>query len=217
MLRIASHTSIAAQWLPGIFHEFQSKYPKVEFELREVVTNEETRDLLRRGVVDCGFTDAESNDKELHQVFLYRDRFVAILPPDHELAGAPFFPLDALDAYPYIKLDETPGVSNEFTLLMDKLFASQHKSPRVKFRVRDEYTVMAMVANHQGISVLPEMMTWDRAQNQLIHLPLEEPFYRNLNLVVSNRHKNLLLMPAFIETVQNWVHNKYHPAHSCEN
>lgn len=209
LIRVASHTSIAAQWLPGIFARFEEAYPRVQFMLHEVVTNDEIRALLRRGAVDCGFTDTEVHDRGLHQVFLYRDRFVAILPADHELADAACFPMDALDAYPYIKLDETPGNSNEFTVLIDRIFAKHHKSPRIRFSVRDEYTVMAMVANHQGFSILPEMMTWDRPRSQILQLPLETPFSRDLSLLLSERQKDSILLPAFIETVQTWVREKY--------
>ena len=209
LIRVASHTSIAAQWLPGIFESFGAMYPRVRFMLREVITNDEMRHLLHQGTVDCGFTDTDVYDRGLHQVFLYRDLLVVILPPDHPLAGAKYFPMDALDAYPYIKLDETPGSSNEFTSLVDKIFIRYHKSPEIRFSVRDEYTVMAMVENHQGFSILPKMMIWDRPGSQLVQLPLEVPYSRDLSLIMSNRRKDLLLIPPFIEAVKSWVNEKY--------
>lgn len=216
LLRIASHTSIAAQWLPGIFDTFQTLYPYVNFELREVVTNDETRKLLRRGSVDCGFTDAPCADKDLDQVHLHKDALVAVVSLDHELANAEYFPLDALDAYPYIKLEETPGTANEFTQLVDKIFISHGKIPHIKFSVRDEYTVMAMVSNHHGFSILPQMMTWGKKNSQLACLPLETHYYRNIYFVTTQWMKNALLIPQFRECAQSWVAAKY-PLNSLSN
>ena len=198
LIRIAAHTSIAGQWLPSIFQAFQKQYPKTAFELHEVTTSQEVLELVRKKTVDCGFYTSSVLDQK--QYLLHIEQLVAVLPTDHELANTPYFPMDALDIYPYIRLEETACV--------EQIFTSQKKSPKVNFLVRNEYTALAMIAAKQGFCILPNM-TKDRTRHELCYLPLEKPFYRYTNLAVADGREERRLIQQFVKLTQEWVKQHY--------
>lgn len=206
VLRIATHTSIAGQWLPSIFQKFQEQYPNVKLELLEVITSTEVNELVRKRMVDCGFSN--SNYRNPENIFLYRDQLVAVLPPNHELASQKCFPMEQLDKYPYIKLDEDLSGCDNYSACIDEIFVSQGKTPQICFHTRSEYTALSMIAGQQGYSILPNMAK-DRTRHQLVYLPLEKPCFRYVSLLVTEGRENILLVKNFIGMVQDWLREKY--------
>jgi Transcriptional regulator len=206
LIRLATHTSIAGQWLPHIFQEFKKDYPKVSFELHEVATSVEVNILVKNRIVDCGIFTTSLYEKDY--IPLYTDQLVAVLSPDHELSSAPYFPNDALDLYPYVALDESVSDSDTYTEIVKNVFASCRKIPKVSLHVTNEYTALAMVAANQGFCILPQM-TKDRTRRDLIYLPLENPVYRYTCLAVSEGREDVRILHNFIDTVQTWVENNY--------
>ncbi len=206
LIRIAAHTSIAGQWLPSIFQAFQKQYPKTAFELHEVTTSQEVLELVRKKTVDCGFYTSSVLDQK--QYLLHIEQLVAVLPTDHELANTPYFPMDALDIYPYIRLEETTTSGDTYTACVEQIFTSQKKSPKVNFLVRNEYTALAMIAAKQGFCILPNM-TKDRTRHELCYLPLEKPFYRYTNLAVADGREERRLIQQFVKLTQEWVKQHY--------
>ena len=206
LIRIATHTSVAGQWLPSIFQAFQKLYPKTSFELHEVTTSQEVRNLVRKKAVDCGiFTNSVLDEK---QHLLHVEQLVAVLPPNHELAKAPYFPMDALDHYPYILLEEAVTDGDTYTACVKQIFYNQNKTPKVSLVVRNEYTALAMIDANQGYCILPNM-TKDRTRHELCYLPLEKPFYRYTSLEVADGREERKLIQLFIQLTQKWVSQHY--------
>lgn len=206
LIRIAANTSIAGQWLPYIIHDFRQTYPKVKFELHEVFTSHEVSELVKKRVVDCGFF--VSSSPHTTQPMLYVDQLVAVLSPEHELAQAKYFPMDALDAYPYIMIDESVEDIDTYTACVAQVFAAQNKTPQVSLHVISEYTALAMIAANQGYCILPDMSR-DRTKHELVYLPLEKPFPRYISLAMAEGRKNVKPLQHFIQNVQAWVKHTY--------
>lgn len=206
LIRIAASTSIAGQWLPYIFHEFRQIYPNVKFELHEVFTSYEVNELIKKKKVDCGFI--VSSSLPTSQPLLYVGQLVAVLSPEHELAKAKLFPMDALDAYPYIVIDEPVEDIDTYTASVAQVFASQNKMPQVNLHVMSEYTALSMIATNQGYCILPETSI-DRTKHKLVYLPLEKPFPRYIFLVWAENLHKAKLHQHFIQYTQSWIKHKY--------
>lgn len=206
LIRIAANTSITGQWLPHIFYEFRQIYPNIKFELHEVFTSYEVNELIKKKKVDCGFL--VSSSPPTTQQLLYVGQLVAVLSPEHELAQAKFFPMDALDAYPYIVIDEPVEDIDTYTASVAQVFASQNKMPRVNLHVVSEYTALSMIAANQGYCILPDMSS-DRTKHKLVYLPLEKPFPRYICLLIAESLHNAKLHQHFIKYAQSWVKHKY--------
>ena len=150
-VRVATFSSVSAQWLPSILKSFGERYPNIEFEVATGDYYGQSEDWILQGKVDCGFLRLPSV-KHLQTYALYRDELQVILPCGHPLADSDPFPAAALAAEPFIRLEE--GRDYEISAALDKMGVR----PNVKYTAREDRTMLAMVSKGLGISLLPELM-----------------------------------------------------------
>lgn len=93
-VRIATFTSVAVHWLPGMMQEFQTLYPHVEFKLFNGDYHDVDR-WLTDGSVDIGFITLPTALR-CECIPLREDRLLAILPENHPLAKKDVCPVKRL-------------------------------------------------------------------------------------------------------------------------
>ena len=147
-VRLGSFASVSAQLLPGILATLRVRHPGVEVTLFEG-HDEEVRGWVRDRAVDVGVVGRDAPDLEVQP--LATDRLVAVLPADHPLAAQTVAALDQLAAEPFIL--SRGGCER---LILDTFGATGH-APRVAFEVHEVSTIVAMVAEGLGVSVVPEL------------------------------------------------------------
>ena len=106
---------------------------------------------------------------------LYRDEMVAVLPPGHPLTGQGRVSLEELAAEPFILLDE-----GEYSLPLDA-FARQGLTPRIEYKVYDDYSILAMIRQGLGVSVLYRLVLAGFGEGLAVR-PVEEPLERTVAL-----------------------------------
>lgn len=174
-LRVATTTSTAVHWLPGLIRSFLERYPNIRFELLNTVEYAEIEEWVAQGRADCGFT-AFPIKEELDAVVLRRDQLTAILPPDHPLAGAETYPISAFAADPYIRLAE--GRDRELA----DVFRRQGVEPNTAYTANDDYAIIAMVESGLGVSMVYELVL-RRTPYRVAAKPLDPPQFRDLCFV----------------------------------
>ena len=97
-VRIATFTSVAVHWLPGMMQEFQTLYPRVEFKLFNGDYHDVDR-WLTDGSADVGFITLPTALR-CECIPLREDRLLAILPEDHPLAKKDVCPVKEVAALP---------------------------------------------------------------------------------------------------------------------
>ena len=201
LIRIGTFTSVSVQWLPFILKEFLEDFPKIEF---EVLYGEyaEIENWILQGRVDCGFIRLPSAAK-LKTTFLKQDELVVILPQNHPLTAAPYFPEDALDDYPFALMDE--GEDYEVEAVFDHF----HVHPKVRFTAKDDHTIVAMVANELAISLMPELVL-NKMPYNIIKKGFKEPIYRQLGIAVKDEKSISSATQRFIDYVLDWVDREAH-------
>ena len=100
LVRVATFSSVSAQWLPSILKSFGEIYPNIEFDVVTSDFYEQVEEWILKGTVDCGFLRLPSV-KRLHTYALHQDVLQIILPCDHPLAGRDPFPTEALATEPF--------------------------------------------------------------------------------------------------------------------
>ena len=103
-IRIGSCSSFSTQCLPSILKNFEQRYPRIVFQLQNMEYSE-AEEALCAGEIDCGFISAPYSP-ELDVTVLLRDRMLAVLPPNHPLADAPYYPLKRFSEERIIKLTD---------------------------------------------------------------------------------------------------------------
>jgi len=146
LVRVGTFTSVADMWIPDILKSFHQRYPGVEFSLINLESYAEIEDNIRRGKLDCGFVRLPTtNDLQTH--FLMRDELVAVLPPNHPLADAPYFPLEELEGAPFIMTREKADFE------VSHFLETVPYAPNLRYEASSDHTILSMVESGLGISI----------------------------------------------------------------
>ena len=145
-IRIATFTNVSRTVLPRVIRDFGALHPGVRFTLKQ---GDYTRNAqwVHDGVVDFCFT-ARGFTAGLEKRVVYHDELVALLPAAHPLTAKEKVTLADLASEPFVLLDE-----GEQSLVLDA-FAAHGLSPHVTSEVTDDYTIMAMVEEGLGVTML---------------------------------------------------------------
>lgn len=166
-IRIATFTNVSRTVLPRVIRDFGALHPGVRFTLKQ---GDYTRNAqwVHDGVVDFCFT-ARGFTTGLEKRVVYHDELVALLPAAHPLTAKEKVTLADLASEPFVLLDE-----GEQSLVLDA-FAAYGLSPHVTSEVTDDYTIMAMVEEGLGVSMLyrrtVEGMQADIHVRPIVHAP----------------------------------------------
>lgn len=173
VIRIGTFTSVSRNLLPQLMQQFKALYPGVHFVLQQGEYTSIAQ-WVREGQVDFGFVNAQAVSG-LTMRTLYRDEMVAVLPPGHPLTGQGRVSLEELAAEPFILLDE-----GEYSLPLDA-FARQGLTPRIEYKVYDDYSILAMIRQGLGVSVLYRLVLAGFGEGLAVR-PVEEPLERTVAL-----------------------------------
>ena len=197
LVKVATFTSVSVHWLPSILQSFGQRYPNIEFEVVTGDFYDQIEGWIVNGTVDCGFLRLPSV-KRLQTYALHRDELQVIVPCDHPYADRDPFPVSALAEEPFIQLEE--GDDYEIMAAFDEMGIR----PNVKYIAREDRTILAMVAEGLGISLLPELMVrHSPTPIKVCHAPLH--FYRTIGIGVKDKKALSNSTRLFVDYVRMWV------------
>jgi DNA-binding transcriptional LysR family regulator len=168
-LRVAAVPS-ACPLLAPLIAAFGHRFPEVDVVLLEG-TDDEVAHWLRDRVADLGVQIATGLSDG---VSLAEDRMVAVLDRDHPLATQTSLNLADLTDDPFLLSD------GGCEPLLQRMYHATGLTLQSKLRVRDMTTLLALVREHVGITVIPELSLTDR--RGLAAIPITPPTYRRLIL-----------------------------------
>ncbi|MEA5144308.1 MAG: LysR family transcriptional regulator [Oscillibacter sp.] len=196
LVRIGTFTSVSVQWIPFLLKSFGELYPNIEFEILHG-DYDEIEGWIASGRVDCGFLRLPAK-RPLDVFSLYQDEWMVILPPGHPMAGLDPFPTQALTECPFIQMDE--GTDYEIEAVFDAL----QICPRVQYTAKEDQTILAMVSNGLGISMMPGLML-HHSPYPLVRRRLERNFERNIGIGLKSLPMASVSTRRFLEHVRQWV------------
>ena len=197
LVKVATFSSVSAQWLPSILKSFGRLYPNIEFEVVTGDFYDQIENWIATGAVDCGFLRLPSV-KRLQTYPLHREELQVIVPCDHPSADADPFPLQLLATEPFIQLEE--GDDYEIRAAFDEMGIR----PNVKYVAREDRTILAMVSEGLGISLLPELMV-RRSPSPIRSCRPPMTFYRNIAIGVKDKKALSNSTRLFVDYVRGWV------------
>lgn len=177
VIRIGTFTSVSRNLLPQMMRSFKIEYPSVRFILQQGEYTSISQ-WLREGSIDLGFVNTEAVSGLTVQV-LYKDRMAAVLPQNHPLAVKSAISLRQLAKEPFILLDE-----GEFSAPLNA-FSSLGITPRLEYKVYDDYSIIAMIRQGLGISIMYQTVLGG-FEHGLAVRPLEENIQRSVALAWNN-------------------------------
>jgi DNA-binding transcriptional LysR family regulator len=192
-IHIGTFTSVSVHWLPGILKDFQQDYPNIDFKIKEG-NYRQMEDWIAEGKIDCGFLSLPTRDM-FDVIPLQKDQMLVVLPTDHPLSSESVLTLSQIEKEPFIM--PSKGSDDDINRVLEKASIK----PDIKFKVGDDYAIMAMVEKGLGISILPELVL--RGQQRNIRIAeLEEPSYRSLGIAVNSLKHVSPAVRRFLDYVQ---------------
>jgi DNA-binding transcriptional LysR family regulator len=154
-LRVGFVGSMLFRGLPALLRRFQTTHARLELVLHELNSQEQI-DALANDELDLGFihTDRVPAPLRLHHVDT--DRFVACLPESHPAAGKRSLRLAQLADEPFVLFARS--ASPEYYARIVDMCREAGFQPRVRHEVRHWLSVVAVVAQGMGVSVVPAPM-----------------------------------------------------------
>jgi DNA-binding transcriptional LysR family regulator len=151
-LAVGLISTVAAVDLPAVLRAFRERYPHVRITLR-AAASEDLIEQVRIGAVEVAFlglpTTARPRGVEARE--LARDRLVAVVPPDHPLAGEATVTLRRLSSEAFVDLPaRTAG-----RVQSDQAFAAAGLTRDVVFEVTTAYLVSRLVEQGLCVAMLP--------------------------------------------------------------
>lgn len=188
-VRIGTFSSMSQRVLPGLMQAFGREYPQINFILSPG-DNTTLPERIRQGVIDFGFVYPEAV-AGLKSLPFVKDEFFAVFPAGHRYADRASVSLREMEEEPLILVEEG-GVNT----VLDA-FAAASLTPRVKFRIHDDHTILSMVEQGIGVSILPSMIL-DRAVYRLKTVPIDTPVHRTVSICYHDEELLSLAARRFI-------------------
>ena len=175
-LRIGFIGSGMLTTLPSVLQQYRNAYPRVELSLHESFTSQVMAGLTT-GWLDAGLLRDSDSAPEVHRETLFEERFIAILPADHQLAHRRAIRAGALRHEPFVFYARSAGA-----LAFDKptsLCAGEGFRPRVVQEAYNWLTILRLIGAGFGVSIAPACVA-SIAFPQIVCLPLIAAMERSL-------------------------------------
>ena len=197
-LRIGSFgASSSIYLLPEILETFRQRYPKIEIYIDEGEDKEVAQWLLERRI-EVGFLIMP--DERFDTFPLIEDRFVALIPNSYSLAQQLYIDPAQLENCPFIM---TMAGSRYQVELILKSF---NVKPDIKFYVSQILSIVSMVHNQLGISIVSDMVLTKELLSlypNVVKRPFKPNLKRSIGLAVKNKKHMSPAAKAFIEVAQS--------------
>ena len=148
-VRVASVRTVATHVLPDIIAQFRQQHPTLTVDITECDVYDEVEAAIREGKADVGFTLFPTSD-EFQAWELFRDEFVALLPPGKDEG-----------ALTWEQLMRYSRAANKRSIYHNDLVDSHmarfgHHLP-IDYAVREDSTLMGLVTKGLGTTVLSRL------------------------------------------------------------
>lgn len=192
-VKIGTFPSVSRLLLPQIVSAFGRDYPNITLELFEG-GQEETDAWIAERKVDLAFTSRQPN-KTCDWIPLMQDEMLAIVPMEHRLSGKKEIAVSELGDDPFLML----GADYEQDVA--RLIKNAKYSPNIRLYSQDELTVIAMVHEALGVSIIPGMHLLG-PHKEVESLSLAPKVYRQLGIAVPSMNELSPAARKLIECVQ---------------
>ncbi len=194
-LRLGSFPSVSTRFLPGVLRRFRQRYPHIEVILFEG-TDQEVKAWIEARTIDIGVVTLPQTDVDVIPIAC--DEWLAVVPADHPLARKRTVSLAQLAQEPFLM--SKSGCEP----ILTALFRKAGVMPQVQFGVRETPTLLAMVQEGMGVSIVAE---WNLSTelSGLTILHLRPAVFRPLALAVPSLALASPAVQAFLEQAQQWA------------
>lgn len=183
---LAALPSLAAGWLPGVLAEFRSRYPGIELDVADELS-ESCVERVRSGRADFSLAAVRASAPELRTDAFCSDRFHLVCRADHPLARRRKPSLADLAGEPFIHLARSSSVRQHIEAAIRPAQLNR------VMELEQLSTVAGMVRAGLGITVVPSLTLFHFAHPELATRPLHAPGLKREIFVIRRSDRSLSL------------------------
>jgi DNA-binding transcriptional LysR family regulator len=193
-IRLGSLSVLTGPFVVNIVSAFRRAYPDVDVSFFEGDAAE-IIDWIDASVVDVGLV-LHPNPR-LYSAYLMRDALRLVVPAAHRLASQKSAALSSLASEPFIM----PRVGRDFYESSDGAPMSAFATPR--FQVGEVSTVLAMIAEGMGISLMPNIVI-PKDDTRIRAVDVKPARMLSIGLGVRDVHQVTPVVELFIDYAQQY-------------
>ena len=198
-LTIGASTTIAEYMLPALLGDFGSRYPEVTIHLR-VSNSDGIVSMVENNSIDLGVVEAPVGNKNLVVEVCRLDQLVAIVPPNHDLAGKEAVDFSELLKYPFICREEGSGTREVINEYMNEHLNGCGASLHITMELGSPEAVKGAVEAGMGVSVVSRATVQKELKlDTLRAINLEPQMERPFSFVHQKQKFRLRVMEELLE------------------
>jgi DNA-binding transcriptional LysR family regulator len=196
-LTIGASTTIAEYMLPPLLGDFKERFPAVTIHLK-VANSEGIVSMVENNAIDLGVVEAPVSNKNLVVETCKLDRLVAIVPPDHPLAGRESVDVSTLLQYPFICREEGSGTREVIADHLEQQ-AGCGAALKVAIELGSPEAVKGAVETGMGVSVVSRTTIQKELRlGTLVAVDLDPPLDRPFSFVHQKQKFRLRVMEELL-------------------
>lgn len=197
-LRVGTFQSAGARLLPRVLAAYRREWADIAISIHSEGKEGELPDLVRDGVLDVAFVEASLVGDGLRSIEVMVDRFVALVPPGHRLAGRHSISLGDLDGEEFVD----GAVGDACAAKGEQALRAAGVSGRTVVRTPDNATRQRLVHAGLGCAVQPGLTVEPGLPDGGVVVPLREDLHRVVSLTWSSERTPSFALERFIETAR---------------
>lgn len=170
IVRIGFAGASTRHLLPLLAREVKARFPHIELELRGNLYANAAQEALDKGSIDLGFVRLPFNIPGLSYRPIEEETLVCVVGSQHPLASQSSVAISDLAEEPFVTFPRDSG--STLRAITNQVCWDAGFNPRVVQEAPDSFTIQAMVAAGQGIS-LALSSTENINQPGVVYLPIE--------------------------------------------
>ena len=200
-LVLGASTTIGDYVAPKLLGEYQKSYPEVTVRLN-IANTVGVIHMVESNEIDIGIVEGPVNNRNLVTNVCWDDELVAVMAPDHPLAGQQTIDVADLIAYPFISREEGSGTRE----VIAEYLAEQGIEPgqlNVVMEFGGSEAIKSAVAVGLGVSIL-SVATLEKEirLGSLCAVSLKTPLQRPFSIVYQRQKFRLRAMEEFLSFAQ---------------
>ncbi|MCY1714792.1 LysR family transcriptional regulator [Caproiciproducens galactitolivorans] len=157
-------------YFSSLIYQFRKAYPETNLQITEI-TSKSIRDLVDDGTLDLGVVIEPFSDSRFYSKTVFHSEAVLVVPKQHPLASESSVDFEAL------KTERLLMVSPDYMyydVMMERCKAAGF-TPNIVFESSQWDLLLEMIANNQGVSILPKPLVDKLYAGRVCQLHLKNP------------------------------------------
>ncbi len=208
VLMLGASTTIAEYMLPALLGDFKKKYPDVNVQLK-VSNSDGIVHMVENNIIDLGVVESPVMNKNLVVEVCRVDKLVAVVAPQHPLAGRTSVNIHELLDYPYICREEGSGTRE---VIADYMTGQGINSGQVNLTMElgSPESIKGAVEAGMGLSIISSATVQKELKlGTLVSLVLDPSLERPFSFVHQKQKFRHRAMDELLEFARNYC--KAHP------